>query len=163
MADPWERREGESSKAFAAFCCYRDMGPKRSAPDAYAIYSGRPRGRAGASPPGFFTRWSAKFDWLARAQALDKDLHDQELGFLRKHREDHVIRLWSGMSEAINIQIGRIKEASFDELTRLYTSMRSSLQAFDSERDTDDVPGSVTAARTAPTYSDPWLEDKGEQ
>lgn len=36
MAEIWERQKNESSKAYAAFCIYRDLGTERSLDKALA-------------------------------------------------------------------------------------------------------------------------------
>lgn len=61
---PWERQAGETSKAYAAFCAYRDLGPSRSIPKAYQTHTNL----------GHFTTlkaWSAEYNWVERAQAYD--------------------------------------------------------------------------------------------
>lgn len=69
MSQPWERREGETSKAFAAFCVYRDLGPSRSVEKAYR----QGIGRESAKIPGYFFAWASRYGWEARG--LDWDVH----------------------------------------------------------------------------------------
>jgi hypothetical protein len=65
MSHPWERSEGETSKAFAAFCTYRDLGIQRS--------HEKVREQSGRSP-GYervIRRWSSRYQWEARTLAYD--------------------------------------------------------------------------------------------
>jgi hypothetical protein len=63
----WERRDDESSKAFAAFSLYRDLGPARSLRAvAEALYG--VRARYGVRT---VEKWSSRFDWQDRVRALD--------------------------------------------------------------------------------------------
>lgn len=63
----WERREGESEKAFSAFQFYRDMGPERSHRTvAEAIY-----GVQAKYSIRTVHEWSRKFDWVDRVRALE--------------------------------------------------------------------------------------------
>jgi hypothetical protein len=72
MREPWERLKGESSKAYAAFCLYRDMGKERSiAKAAQKDGGGTARGRR-------YEKWSSRWRWLQRAQGYDDNL-DREL------------------------------------------------------------------------------------
>lgn len=57
---PWERREGESSQAYAAFRLYRDLGPHR----AHKLLD---------VPRHSVERWSAQWDWVARSTAWDDE------------------------------------------------------------------------------------------
>lgn len=65
MSRAFERMEGESSKAYAGFQVYRDLGPGRSLVKAAELYYGS------AANVRQMSRWSSRFDWGARAQAFD--------------------------------------------------------------------------------------------
>lgn len=62
--EPWERRENETSKAYEAFCVYRDMGPDRSM-RATAERLGKSQ--------GLMEGWSAKHEWVNRASLWDDE------------------------------------------------------------------------------------------
>lgn len=74
MGELWERQPGESSKAYAAFCVYRDLGPERSLEKARKNL-GKTRVRR------CLEEWSAKYNWVVRAQAYDDYIE-------RKKREE---------------------------------------------------------------------------
>jgi hypothetical protein len=89
---PWERQQGESTKAFTAFECYRMLGPERSLQAAWEKHSTRPgtlRERQQNSTkrarhlPGYWGAWASKWCWTARAAAWDEQVaalaRDQEL------------------------------------------------------------------------------------
>jgi hypothetical protein len=65
---PWQQRKGESAVAFAAFVAYRDMGPERS---LSKVAKG---GQVGGRTKHALEKWSAKHDWVARAEAWDQEL-----------------------------------------------------------------------------------------
>jgi hypothetical protein len=69
-AAPWEQRPGESSRAFGAFCAYRDLGPHRSLRAAAEKYYNR---RTAAVVRQCNT-WSSAFRWVERASAWDRHL-----------------------------------------------------------------------------------------
>jgi len=81
MVVPWEQLPGESSKAYAAFCLYRDQGLNRSieatsrlyhghsAPPESKTASGRRRGASGQ-----IRRWAQRWNWSGRARAWDQEL-----------------------------------------------------------------------------------------
>ncbi len=63
----WERQEGESDKAYAAFVTYRDMGPERShRAVAEALYGAQAKYSVRT-----VHEWSRKFDWVDRVRALE--------------------------------------------------------------------------------------------
>jgi len=81
MAAPWDRLPEESSKAYAAFSIFRDLGPRRSLDEASRAYHGpspqvthssAARGRRGAS--GQIRTWAQRWNWTARARAWDQEL-----------------------------------------------------------------------------------------
>ena len=65
----YTRRTGESQKAFAAYCEYRDMGAERSLANV-----GQKIGKKKAN----LERWSSRWDWVARSAAYDADLAAKE-------------------------------------------------------------------------------------
>ena len=81
----WDRQPGESSKAYAHFCLYRDMGQERSlrklAGDAKCI-----------SKVAQLRRWSPKWRWVERSQKYDDHLLHQERLRQEKERREMVSR-----------------------------------------------------------------------
>jgi hypothetical protein len=61
----WERQEGETTKAYAAFCAYRDYGIDRSIQKVVNKYIEN----AWSMP--LLLRWSAKHNWVKRCAAFD--------------------------------------------------------------------------------------------
>ena len=81
MVVAWEQLPGESAKAYAAFCLYRDQGLNRSIEATSRLYHGHAAPlegqtaigrRRGAS--GQIRRWAQRWNWSARARAWDQKL-----------------------------------------------------------------------------------------
>ena len=70
----WTRRDGETAKAYSAFCLYRDMGSGRSLDAAYCLAQGLQKGSKRVS--GYWQRWYHDFEWKTRAEAYDAHLDD---------------------------------------------------------------------------------------
>lgn len=68
---PWERQEGETEKAFQAFCAYRDMGTGRS------IQKLRKNAGKTQGYERHLFAWSSRYDWPARAAAWDQHLDSE--------------------------------------------------------------------------------------
>jgi hypothetical protein len=122
MASPGERLEGESSRAYAAFCLYRDLGPRRSIDAASRLYhhgqqdgddtQGRRRPRAS----GRIRLWAERWHWSARARAWDAELalaqRTEEIAALKEMVERHA-------KEALMLQnkaIERLRQLRPEEL-----------------------------------------------
>jgi hypothetical protein len=79
MASSWDPWPGESAKAYAAFCLYRDLGPRRSLDAASRSYHGSHREGvdllSGRLPraSGTIRRWAHCWNWQARARAWDQE------------------------------------------------------------------------------------------
>lgn len=65
MPQPWERQEGETSKAYAAFCRYRRMDPSKRSLEA-SLGRDKSSGKL-----RYVQDLSSKHDWVARAAAYD--------------------------------------------------------------------------------------------
>ena len=83
MAEIWERQKNESSKAYAAFCVYRDLGPDRSLEKTREILG------KSAGYTRWMQTWSSKYDWVTRAQAYD----DYIEGKKRKKNEKEILEM----------------------------------------------------------------------
>lgn len=62
--EPWERRESESTKAYEAFCIYRDMGRERSLSKVAEKLQ---------KSETLMGRWSRTYDWVKRAARWDDE------------------------------------------------------------------------------------------
>lgn len=71
---PWERREDESPRAYAAFCAYRDMGPGRSFDKAAALVAAGEPQNSPKTAPRHWTTWASRYEWRSRATAYDTHL-----------------------------------------------------------------------------------------
>jgi hypothetical protein len=76
----WERQEGETSLAFAAFEIFRRLGPGRTVEEAWRRYWSRPGTRRRrpdeSSPPRvmpYFSKWAVEWQWRERALAWDNE------------------------------------------------------------------------------------------
>lgn len=63
--EPWEQQPGESAKAFAAFCVYRDLGPERSLSKVAAQLNKSMK---------LMGDWSGEHRWVERSEAWDRHL-----------------------------------------------------------------------------------------
>lgn len=66
--DPWQRRDTETHRAFAAFVAYRDLGDARTL-NATLTALGKVAGNR-----RYLETWSSQHDWPARAAAFDAHL-----------------------------------------------------------------------------------------
>ncbi|KAB2328944.1 hypothetical protein F7731_23615 [Cytobacillus depressus] len=80
---PYERREGESAKAFEAFVKYRNMGIERSLTKVSQ--------ELGKSTT-LLSRWSSQWDWVERVKAYDMEMDRQALMQEEKKRKEMVKR-----------------------------------------------------------------------
>lgn len=79
----FEQQPGESSKAFAAYKSYRDLGAGRTLKMAAAAFYGAEE--ATESQHTQMRRWSARFDWRARVQAYEDYLEMHRLSAIEEH------------------------------------------------------------------------------
>lgn len=89
---PWERQEGETPRAWAAFVVYRDMGPARS--------YGKVRDAQGKAP-GYvrqIEKWSSTNRWVNRVAAWDAEQD-------RVTREARLQSLRNGVTEMQERQV----------------------------------------------------------
>lgn len=85
---PWDRVPGETSRAYEAFCAFRDAGPSRKMDKVWRAFEaehGRvvPEHRRCASS---WWEWYRRFDWKARAEKYDGFL---ELNSRRLRESQH--------------------------------------------------------------------------
>jgi len=110
MAEIWERLPNESSKAYQAFCIYRDLGVERSL-EKVAQNRGKPGSRS------WLDSWSTKYHWVERARAYDDYLEQEK----RKEREKAILEMVDRhIKEAMALQqkaLERLKTLNPDELT----------------------------------------------
>ena len=79
----WDRQQGESTKGYAAFRLFRDMGPMRKLADVDVV----------GTTSRTVRQWSYDHDWWARAAAWDDLVHMEEdrqrLEDLREMHDTH--------------------------------------------------------------------------
>lgn len=76
---PWERQPGETSRAWAAFCVYRDLGPRRTLDEVdRRLYGPRSDERPVSAKPrrrrGVISDFSRQYSWVARCTAWDAEV-----------------------------------------------------------------------------------------
>lgn len=79
--EPWERREEESTKAYEAFCTYRDMGRERSLSKVAEKLQ---------KSETLMGRWSRTYDWVKRAAKWDDEQDRIEREAARKEQEREI-------------------------------------------------------------------------
>ncbi len=114
--EPWERQPGESAKAFAAFCAYRDMNPHLRTQQRVA-------NEKNISLSSIAT-WSVTYDWMKRVEAWDDERDRQAMA--RYHEEldemhrNHIRiskKVMDKVEEAIdNLEIEMVKPSDIPRL-----------------------------------------------
>jgi hypothetical protein len=130
----WDRQSGESSKAYAHFCLYRDMGVTRSIRQMPSV-SGC------TSVVRQLNRWSSRWKWVERCQRYDDHLEQEERLQQEKERREmhkrHAKVALLGMNVAVKgleslltkVQSGEGTVAPGDLTRLLETSARIELRA----------------------------------
>lgn len=115
MPQPWERQPGETSKAYAAFCRYRDMDPGKRSLAAVAPKARNGQGKRNA--PGQITEWSTEHDWVARAAAYDDHMDELVRAKLEKQRLDMAERQADVARAMIEKARERIKNIDLEDMS----------------------------------------------
>lgn len=103
MDQIWERRPGESARAYAAFCMYRDLPPRERSLTRVAedIAKASTKQRHVASIRRRLSDWSSKWNWVERAAAWDEErdriARQAQIEAIKEMRERHA-------SEAMMLQ-----------------------------------------------------------
>lgn len=100
MPEPelWERQENESTRAFEAFCAYRDLGPNRSIAKTV-----RKLGKNITT----LTEWSSKFEWVKRATAWD----DEQDRIARQQQLDEIVKMRKRHAQIAAKALEKVAEA----------------------------------------------------
>ena len=80
--ESWERLQGETSAAFAAFCAYRDFGLERNI--RKAVEAVEKDVTAQAKKYKVWRNWSTQYRWRERAADYDKYLEQLKQAEMRK-------------------------------------------------------------------------------
>ncbi len=96
--EQWEKQEHETTKAYAAFCAYRDLGADRSLANIIPILYGA--GVNKTTKRRHLAEWSSKHGWVARVEAYDvyleaKERHENEKAIkdMAKRHADQALHL----------------------------------------------------------------------
>lgn len=137
----WEKREDETSKAFAAFVVYRDLGPGRSYDKAYRAAKGQNKRQAS----GRWREWAAKFDWLKRAQDYDAHI---DLQTRQKNESEHQAELETfrtrqkSLAQATTascLKLLRLANARIDDLQKSYDDWKKLVIAATDEKEREEL------------------------
>jgi hypothetical protein len=107
----WGRQEGETTKAYAAFCAYRDYGIDRSIQKVVNKYI------ENSWSMSLLLRWSAKHNWIQRCVAFDS--------YMDKERQKEYLAQTLEISRRQAQGARRIQEIALERLSQLDPSTLS--------------------------------------
>jgi len=107
----WERQKGETTKAYAAFCAYRDYGIDRSIQKVVNKYI------ENSWSMSLLLRWSAKHNWIQRCVAFDS--------YMDKERQKEYLAQTLEISRRQAQSARRIQEIALVRLSQLDPSTLS--------------------------------------
>jgi hypothetical protein len=107
----WERQKGETTKAYAAFCAYRDYGIDRSIQKVVNKYI------ENSWSMSLLLRWSAKHNWIQRCVAFDS--------YMDKERQKEYLAQTLEISRRQAQSARRIQEIALERLSQLDPSTLS--------------------------------------
>lgn len=158
----WQRIEGETDKAFDAFCKYRNLGADRSIEKAFQQYQNSTK-----TVPGYWKEWSAKFDWVERAAAYDEYLLDEHRRELEKRRKVVQQNEWNdyvALRKGVDKRIKAMEDTNWTNTTsENINSLLSLIQAVDDySRRVVGLPDKITKSETDVTSGGEKLPTWGE-
>lgn len=111
----WERQLNESTQAFEAFACYRDMGAARSTAKV---------SRKLCKSVSLMNRWSSDHDWVKRVAAWDAEkdrvARETQINEIKEMRRRHAATAKKMMDTADQaLEHIRPDEVSTNEIARL--------------------------------------------
>ena len=135
---PWERRKGESEKAYEAFAVYRDLGEKRTftavAEELHKSCT-------------LIRRWKERWDWQERVRAYDNDLESQARAQAIKDRKDMTNRHIQIAMQLQKKALAALKELSVEDMSpkdiKEYIKMATDLERLNREPTEDEKDGVV--------------------
>lgn len=74
----WDQQDGETDKAYKAFCAYLLLGSDRSIDATWRDQTGRKEVSCKRAP-GYFREWSTRWNWTSRASEFDQYSAQQAL------------------------------------------------------------------------------------
>jgi hypothetical protein len=131
--DPWDRRQEESARAYAAFECYLHMEPlERTIVGAYRLHTDNPDA---LSPSDHFKGLAKRHDWKERARAHDdakaRARTEAELKSIKEHAAEVAYqkeRAHTQVTDLTNSAYEKAKAIYERELTRENYSMGHAVQ-----------------------------------
>lgn len=129
MTHPWDKLPRESAKAYRAFTCYLELGPKRSLVAAAEAYAGPKKRQKSArkaprkSAPGHITRWANQHDWTTRAEAFDQHQLEQRISAraeVRERAREKLFEMSGGLVERL-VELTGIDPADAEVQPALYS------------------------------------------
>ena len=83
--EPWERLEGEPTKAYELFCFFRDYGPSRT----YSAVARKYDGLEFDAKNVTLREYGKKWNWISRAQAYDDYIFKEEQEIAEKLTKEY--------------------------------------------------------------------------
>lgn len=155
----WDRMEGETDKAYAAFQAYLHLGPDRSIDAAW--HHCNPGAKPERRATSHWYSWSAKFHWVDRSRAYDNHVADR----LLSEHEDLRARIVRRSKQAIEKAVDRTYDllhtaGDLREISSALNSLTQTLQRLQPQGEPKPTPEQLRAG--TPSYTDEWLETNNE-
>lgn len=96
---PWQRVEGESDKAFAAFQVYLEVGTLEKTVDKIGRTSGKLR---------YMEELSSKYNWVARKQKYNDHLADISFQAIEQRVKSAAVQAFDYLQQALTLDIAKI-------------------------------------------------------
>jgi hypothetical protein len=140
---PWEKQEGESMKAYTAFCTYRDLGSARSLIKAERAT----KGLQTSNVSGRWRQWSTDHEWKKRAQ--DYDLHLELIARVQREAVHHKeLEDYRGRQKqlatattASSLKLLRLANARIDDLQKIYDQWKANLASAKDDKEREALMG----------------------
>ncbi|MFF3063015.1 hypothetical protein ACFVQ3_00520 [Oerskovia sp. NPDC057915] len=109
-SQPWDRRTGETSPAFAAFRAYLLLGPSRSLAKV---------GQESGGTRSQLERWSSRWSWVVRTRRWDEEQARIEDTAWRERARTHGRRQADAAAQVLDRLVGAFDQIDWTELAPL--------------------------------------------